>query len=179
MSLSFANAGQWLLHLLADDEPTVVLLASKILARLLVKSGPGYVQKFINKTGGVIVMHHRLKRWWSIPTIWPICFAVLFGLDVGTVDFGRTFDLFSLMEMFASGSRAEVAYPVMLPVIMAMLEEGLRAVTRDQSDPDSPLTEKRDGKMAASTTNPVTPTHTRQRSMTLVIEPSASSKFKH
>jgi len=154
-----------------------VVLATKILARLLVVSGPSYVQKFVDKTGGIVVMQHRLRRWWNIPTIWPICFAILFGIDVGTIEFSRTFDLFTLLEMFASGSKVAVTYPAVLPVITSMLEQGLKAVTRDQSDPDSPLIERTNGKTPAITAGPATPTHTRQRSMTLKIETSASSKL--
>ena len=166
---------QWLLHLLADDEPAVVVLAAKILARLLVTSGASYVQKFVEKTGGVIVMQHRLRRWWSIPTIWPICFAIFFGLDVGTINFARSFDLFGLLETFASGGKISVVYPAMLPVITTMLEQGLKSVTRDQSDPDSPLAERSNGKGQGLAKMLSTPTHVRQRSMTLNTEPVASS----
>ena len=166
---------QWLLHLLADDEPAVVVLAAKILARLLVTSGASYVQKFVEKTGGVLVMQHRLRRWWSVPTIWPICFAIFFGLDVGTIDFARSFDLFGLLETFASGGKTSVVYPAMLPVITTMLEQGLRSVTRDQSDPDSPLAERSNGKGQGLARMLSTHTHVRQRSMTLNTEPVASS----
>lgn len=155
------------------------MLAAKILARLLVISGSSYVQKFVEKTGGVVVMQHRLKRWWNIPTVWPICFAVFFGLDVANIDFARTFDLFSLLDTFASGDKITVVYPAMLPVITAMLEEGLKTVTRDQSDPDSPLAEKSNGKVQHFSKTPATPIHTRQRSMTLNIEPTASGKLQY
>lgn len=153
-----------------------MFLASKILARLLVVSGPSYVQKFVDKTGGNVVMQHRLRRWWNIPAIWPICFAILFGIDVGTIDFSRSFDLFNLLELFAPGNKAVVVYAVILPIIMSMLENGLKAVTRDQLDPDSPLVERINGNTPASVANPAAPTHTRQRSMTLDVETSASSK---
>ena len=140
-------------------------------------SGSSYVQKFVEKTGGLVVMQHRLRRWWNCPTVWPVCFAVLFGLDVANINFSRTFDLFSLLEIFASGSKTAVVYPVMLPVITAMLAEGLKVVTRDQLDPDSPLAERSNGKSQHSKI-PTTPTHTRQRSMTLPIEPMAFGKHQ-
>ena len=152
------------------------MLATKILARLLVTSGPSYVQKFVEKTGGVVVMQHRLKRWWSFPAIWPICFAIFFGLDVGTIDFARSFELYSLLETFASGGKTVVVYPAMLPVITAMLEEGLKSVTRDQTDPDSPLTERSNEKGQGLANVPSTPTHIRRRSMTLNTEPVVSSQ---
>lgn len=115
-------------------------MAAKILARLLVVSGPAYMSKFIEKTGGVIVMQHRLKRWWNLPAMWSICFAIFFGVDLAQVDFGRSFDLFSLLELFSSDNEVTVAYPEMLLVLTSMLQSGLMNVTRDQSDPDSPMT---------------------------------------
>lgn len=123
----------------------MVVLAAKILARLLVVNGSSYVKKFTEKTGGIVIMQHRLKRWWNIPTIWPICFAVLFGRDIATVNLDRTFDLFSLLESFAPESQAKVMYPEMLPVLTAMLQSGLKAIARDQNDPDSPLAERING----------------------------------
>lgn len=146
-----------------------MILATKILARLLIVSGPSYVQKFVDKTGGIVIMQHRLRRWWNIPTLWPICFAILFGRDVGTIDFSRTFDLYGLLEVFVSGSQISVAYPAILPVITSMLEQGLKAVTRDQSDPDSPLTERTNGRTPVNTVGSTTTAHRRQRSMTLEI----------
>lgn len=122
-------------------------------------------------------MQHRLRRWWNIPTLWPICFAILFGIDVGTVDFSRTFDLFGLLEVFASGSKIAVPYPAMLPVITTMLEQGLKAVTRDQSDPDSPLVERTNGRKSVNAVASTANAHRRQRSMTLEIGTSASCKI--
>ena len=171
-----AYACQWLLHLLADDEATVVVLAAKILARLLVINGPNYVQKFVDKTGGIVIMQHRFKRWWNIPTIWPICFAVFFGLDPGDIDFSRRFDMFGLLDTFAPNNSAPVVNPAMLPVITAMLEQGLKSVTREQLDPDSPLTERSNGRTSDRANIPATPTNARQRSMSMSIEPSKSSK---
>ena len=162
--------------MLADDEPAVVVLAAKILARLLVISGASYFHKFVDKTGGVIIMQHRLKRWWSVPTIWPICFAIFFGLDVGTIDFTRNFDLFTLLETFASDGKATVVYPAMLPVITAMLEQGLKNVIRDQSDPISPLAERINGGSLLLGKVLSTPTFPGRRTMILNVEPASSSQ---
>ena len=171
-----AKCSQWLLHLLADDEPAVVVMATKILARLLVVSGQSYVEKFVDKTGGVVIMQHRLKRWWNIPSLWPLCFAILFGVDVATIDSSRAFDLFGLLDMFASRTKVAVVYPAMLPIITSMLGEGLRTVTRDQSDPNSPMVGKGSVEDKLSTRNPITHAHARQRSMTLAVGTSTPCK---
>ena len=164
---TLADLDQWLLHLIADDEGAVVVMAAKILARLLVISGPAYMSKFVEKTGGITVMQHRLKRWWNIPVMWTICFAIFFGIDLAKIDFGRSFDLFNLLELFSSGDEVTVAYPEMLPVLKSMLQSGLMNVTRDQSDPDSPMTSPKLHDVA-------TFSHGRKRSSTLKMNTIAS-----
>ena len=121
-------------------------------------------------------MRHRLKRWWKIPSIWPICFAILFGIDVAILDFSRNFDLFGLLEMFASGDKITVKCPEMLSVLTAMLGQGLKIVTRDQADPDSPLPEKSNGRFSSSTRSPAATTPTRQRSRTMEINVYPTSR---
>lgn len=83
-------------------------------------------------------MQHRLKRWWNIPTIWRICFSILFGRDIAAIDLERKFDLFSLLESFAPAGQTKVIYSEILPVITAMLQSGLKAISKDQIDPESP-----------------------------------------
>lgn len=84
-------------------------------------------------------MQHRLKRWWNIPTIWRICFSILFGRDIAAIYLERKFDLFSLLESFTPAGQTKVIYSEILPVITAMLQSGLKAISKDQMDPESPL----------------------------------------
>ncbi|KAG9237943.1 hypothetical protein BJ875DRAFT_540065 [Amylocarpus encephaloides] len=127
---------KWLLHLLTEDDPEVVILGTKILARLLVVHGSSYVSKFAQKT------------------------------DVADVDFERPFELFSLLETFAS---RKIVYPGVFPVITAMLHHGLKDVLRHQDDPDSPLNEKNVKQEQASSLG-VPSSHSRRRSMSLTKE---------
>jgi len=126
---------KWLLYLLAEDDAETVAHGAKILARLLVSHGSAYTSKFASKTGGLVVMAHRLRRWWDVPTLWPICFSVLFGFDVAEVDFDRNFEFFSLVETFG---RCRVVYPDAMPIITGMLKHGLKDVLKHQDDPNSP-----------------------------------------
>ena len=115
-----------------------MVYGAKILARLLVTQPAGYASKFSTKTGGFKIVAHRLKHWWDIPTIWPILFSILFGVDVAEVDFTRPLEFFTLLEIF-SGCR--VVIPDVLPVMTSMLQHGLRDVLKYQDDPDSPAHE--------------------------------------
>ena len=121
-----------------------------MLARLLVVSGPCYMKKFAEKTGGIVIMQRLLRRWWNIPSVWPICFAVLFGQDVAAIDMGRDFDLFNLLEAFNANLQIQVVYPEIFPVLAGMLQNGLRAITRDQTDPDSPTNHRVEHKTTPS-----------------------------
>ncbi|KAL1596459.1 Beige protein-like 1 [Paraconiothyrium brasiliense] len=126
--------GKWLLYLLAESDHRVVVLAAKILARLLVANGPHYVKKFGEKTGGFTILKNRFRQWWNTPGIWTICFALLFGADVAKIDFERDFDVHNLVEIFitkSQKSKVEIVYPAVFPVITAMLDTGLRAIVRD------------------------------------------------
>ncbi|KAK8061344.1 WD repeat and FYVE domain-containing protein [Apiospora phragmitis] len=126
---------KWLLYLLTENDPEVVVYGSKILSRLLVTHGSSYASKFSGKSGGFHIMAHRLKRWWDIPTIWPICFSILFGYDVAEIDFDKSFDFFSLLETFG---QCKIAFPETLPIITSMLQIGLKDILRNQEDPASP-----------------------------------------
>lgn len=129
------TTGQWLLYLLGEDDPEIVVYGSKILARLLVTQPPSYASKFSTKTGGFWIMANRLKQWWHIPTLWAILFSILFGYDVADIDFDKSFDFFSLLEIF--GDR-KVVFPDVLPVMTTMMKHGLRDILKYQDDPDSP-----------------------------------------
>lgn len=79
-------------------------------------------------------MRNRLKRWWNVAPLWPICFSILFGRDVAKVDVSRPLDLYGLVEMFSEGGKVKVVYPEILPVIAGMLRAGVGAVVSDQGD---------------------------------------------
>lgn len=135
------------------------------------------MKKFAEKTGGFVIMKYRLKRWWNIPTVWPIVFAVLFGKDIATMNLERNFDLFGLLDCFSAGGNARVVYPEVLPVITAMLQNGLRAVSRDQEDPDSPSIKATSGDTLSPGKAPHRPAHPRRRSMSLNTELASLGKF--
>lgn len=129
---------KWLLYLLSETSAEVVILSAKILARVLVVHGSNYVKKFKQKSGGFEIMYHRLKRWWHLPALWPICFAVLFDVDVGLLDLDRAFDLFGLVDLFGSNSFM-VVNPAMFKVIVGMLQSGLKTIVTSDAAVNSAM----------------------------------------
>lgn len=110
---------------MCEDEPEIVVLATRILARVIVTSGNTYNKRFHEKNGGYIIMRGCMKRWWNIPALWPLCFSIFFGLDLGTAMAEKTFDCASLFEILM-GNEAEVCFPEMFPVITEMIQSALR-----------------------------------------------------
>lgn len=161
------TTGQWLLYLLGEDDPEIVVYGCKILARLLVTQPPGYTSKFSSKTGGFWIMAHRLKHWWDIPTLWAILFSIMFGYDVAEINFDKTFEFYSLLEIF--GER-KVVHPEVLPVMTAMLQHGLRDILKYQDDPDSPANEPGTMKTPQSVSEIAIRGRPRARSMELAKE---------
>jgi hypothetical protein len=156
--------------LLVEDNPEVVVLATKILARLLTTQGTAYVKKFGDATGGFVVLSHRLKKWWDVPPLYPVLFSILFNLDVAQINFEQSFDLSTLSSIFRD---RRVVYPEVLPVVVGMLEEGLRSLVKSQDDPDSPHAQSR---TPSETHLNVRPPQTRRRSMSLTKELEARRK---
>jgi len=87
-------------------------------------------------------MRYRLKRWWDIPTLWPICFSILsiMMLQILTMKGPSNCSVY-----LRPSARALLVYPNMLPVITAMLQQGLNSLLRNQDDPDSPLRDRSNG----------------------------------
>ncbi|KAF2454179.1 hypothetical protein BDY21DRAFT_354308 [Lineolata rhizophorae] len=163
---------KWLLYLLAENEPRVVILGAKILSRLLVVHGSSYVKKFADKTGGFTIMKQRLRNWWNLPAVWLICFATLFGIDVSQLNFGREFELYTLVESFLSGNATNIIYPEIVPVITAMLETGLKAVLSKAATRDSSPTPQSHKDLALKK-------HLRQRSLSLGADASSINSDQH
>ena len=128
---------KWLLYLMSETSPEVVVLSTRILARLLIIHGSGYVKKFREKSGGFAIMRHRLKRWWHIPALWPPCFAILFDVDIGTLDLERSFDLFGFLDMFGSKDEVKVVYPEVVEVITGMLQNGVKSIINSKTSSSS------------------------------------------
>ncbi|ORY55300.1 WD repeat and FYVE domain-containing protein [Pseudomassariella vexata] len=158
---------QWLLHLLTEDDPEIVIYGCKILARLLVAHGSSYTGKFAGKTGGFSIMAHRLKRWWDIPTIWPLCFSILFGYDIAEIDFEKSFDFFSLIETFG---KSKITHPDALLIITSMLQHGLKDVLKNAEDPNSPSGDRDFSRSIDERLQSSMPPRSRQRSMSLMKE---------
>jgi hypothetical protein len=118
---------------MCEDESEVVVLATKILARLIAVHGSPYSKKLAEKSGGYIIMKHRLKRWWNVPTLWTVCFAILFGLDIAELGPDRGFDPAAFLDFLLSRPDAKVVFPEILPILTEMLHSGLNeAVAGDE-----------------------------------------------
>ncbi|KAL4797527.1 hypothetical protein BDV19DRAFT_387329 [Aspergillus venezuelensis] len=124
---------KWLLYLMCEDEPEIVVLATRILARIIVIGGAAYNKRFGEKGHGYIIMRGRMRRWWNIPALWPLCFSILFGIDLGTTMADKPFDNNSLFEVL-TGHEVEVCFPEIFSVITEMMRSALRKCVMNNGD---------------------------------------------
>lgn len=136
----FSNIDQWLLYLLAENDQRVVLLASRILSRLLVVHGSTYVSKFIQTHGGFTIMRNRLRRWWSTETPWWVCFGILFGMDTAKIDMDAPLNKENLVKAFFSNGKLQIVYPEVFVVIGTMLKVGVSSVVIEGGSGKTPHT---------------------------------------
>ena len=120
------------MYLLAEPDARIVALALKILGRVLVLNGNHYVKKFSdpNKGNGFFVLKMRLRRWYHVPAIWVICYAIFFGIDVAVIDLHKSYTAQSLLDAFGS-RKLSVVYPEAFTIIAAMLNAGLKSTVKD------------------------------------------------
>ncbi|KAI9716384.1 MAG: hypothetical protein M1828_000373 [Chrysothrix sp. TS-e1954] len=119
---------KFLLYLLSSDSERVITAAMKILAKILVIHGSAYVQKFEQSTKGFIIVLARLKRWWYVPSIWTLCFAILFGKDVAGLKTDAPFDALYLLLACKVGDQLVAICPSIFRVITGLYEHGLRVI---------------------------------------------------
>lgn len=114
-------------------------------------------------------MASRLKRFWDVPTMWPICFSILFGQDVADFNFNRPFDVAGMMDVFG---KLKVAYPESSVILTSMLQHGLKEVMKHQEDPESPV--KTTHSTAAA--KPPPPSENRQRTKSMDLASALESR---
>lgn len=99
-------------------------------------------------------MKRELSRWWNSSAVWVMLFAILFGVDVSTVDENNT-RLDDLSTIFLKNGEAKVVYQEIFPIITNMLATGIGAVGRDQNRQD-------DKPLGSEWPSPTTPSQARE-----------------
>ncbi|ORX90609.1 beach-domain-containing protein [Basidiobolus meristosporus CBS 931.73] len=79
-----------------------VVLATRLLARLLYTQGPVYVNKFRVASEGFAVLEKLLPEHWYLCQLYPAVISILLGVDIATVPIVSRFDLFNLLTVFKS-----------------------------------------------------------------------------
>ena len=141
------------MYLLAEPDGRIVAFAFRILARVLVLNGNHYVKKFSDpsKGNGFFILKMRLRHWFHVPAIWITCYAILFGIDVATVDLHRNYTVQSLLDALGS-ENLSIVYPEIFPVIAAMLNMGLKSKMESDDYNLNPKSNK-DNKLAGDDIN--------------------------
>ncbi|KAK5719498.1 beige protein-like 1 [Elasticomyces elasticus] len=129
-----AVPNRWLLHLLAEPQMRVVEMATLFIAHSLTTLGRDFKTSFVERNSGWVTLKSRLRLHWRSDDLWLACFSMLFGQGVPKIEGDSRLNVFTLVQALQLGPETMVVNPELLPTIMAMLEAGLRAATKDTSE---------------------------------------------
>lgn len=118
-----------LLFFAANINPFTVVLASRILARLCISQGPAYVNKFRTISEGFLVMRNLLPEYWNLSQLHETLMIMMMGIDIADYPIYRTFDINHLRTCLQKSQEgSKLAIPDVLPVIIALWDEGRKVV---------------------------------------------------
>jgi hypothetical protein len=120
---------KWPLLFFAPNlNPFTVILAARIFARICITEGPAYVQKFKSTSEGFVVLRNLLPHYWNLSQLQETLILMMVGIDIADYPIYKTFDINHLrtcLHVSKDGSKAAV--PDILPIIIAMWDEGRKA----------------------------------------------------
>lgn len=103
-------------------------LALQILARLLLHPELGYARR-LSSSGGFKVLERLLPRFWSIPSLFPLLWAALFGIEVPEADPASS----TLVAPPAQGQIKPIFCAPVLRAILSCLKEGMSVTAAKQN----------------------------------------------
>lgn len=145
----FANTitNKWPLLFFGDNSnPYAVVLAARILSRLLFSQGAMYVSKFRIASEGFLVMKKLLPHYWYLTQLYGTLLAMMLGVDISTVPVDANFDLFTLLTIYKNENSAQqrMLLPEIMSVILALVKEAINVVVQ-QSEVSKKLGSLNDG----------------------------------
>ncbi|KAI8981097.1 hypothetical protein BDB01DRAFT_724328 [Pilobolus umbonatus] len=104
--------------------PFTVVLAARILGRLLITQGPTYINKFRTQSEGFIVLQTLLPAYWNLLQLHEALLAMMMGIDIAYYPLYPTFDINHLRTCLQNSKQTRMAIPDLLPVITSLWNEG-------------------------------------------------------
>ncbi|KAJ3336562.1 hypothetical protein HDU93_002592 [Gonapodya sp. JEL0774] len=105
---SFAQTitARWLLLFMDErlDNWTVVL-ATRMMAKIIGTQGPKFIERFRNTTQGFTIMAHLLDKHWNLVQVHHSLFAITFGVDVSDIPVSSSNDLYTLLTFYRPDPR--------------------------------------------------------------------------
>ncbi|CEP07883.1 hypothetical protein [Parasitella parasitica] len=109
--------------------PFTVVLTARILARISITQGPAYVQKFRSSFDGFLVLRQLLPSYWNLTQLHETLMLMMVGIDVAEYPIYTKFDINHLRScLHDSIEGSKMAVPDMLRILIAMWDEGRKAV---------------------------------------------------
>lgn len=148
---SVTITNKWpLLFFAPHVDPFSVILAARIFARICVTQGPLYVQKF-RSTEGFVILKNLLPVHWNLTQLQEILVLLMLGIDVADYPLYSQFDINHLRVCLQKSKEGnKMAIPDILPIIMAIWDEGRKITETPNSKLSSTPTLSRPARLRSN-----------------------------
>lgn len=104
--------------------PYTVVLASRIVSRILTNQGPSYVNKFRQTSEGFTILNKLLPHYWHLVQLHQVLTITMMGADISSFPLQKSFDIEDLKLCLRSDS-SKFMIPDLLPIVIGLLKEGM------------------------------------------------------
>ncbi|KAI9289228.1 hypothetical protein BC943DRAFT_300701 [Umbelopsis sp. AD052] len=120
-----------------DVHPYVVVLALRILCRLLILQGPAYMIKFRSGTDGMYIMQSLLKHHWNVLQVHEALVTTLLGMDISDIPLQSSVDFSRIFALHTQNAHRQIPIPELMRVELALIDQGLKeqnGLTKSEAD---------------------------------------------
>lgn len=122
---SVTITNKWpLLFFSSETDPFTVLLAFRILIRILYVEGSTYANKFGVASEGYLIMMKLIYSHWNIIQLYETLFIFIMGLDISSYPIYKEFDISRLRSFIQSSPPSKNLNIRALSLLMRIIREG-------------------------------------------------------
>ncbi|KAG1474371.1 hypothetical protein G6F56_000395 [Rhizopus delemar] len=117
-----------LLFFIPNNDPFLVLLASRILARLCVSQGANYVNKLKITSEGFLILRKLLLAYWNLPQLQETLILMIMGVDIANYPIQSYSGINNLRKCLQINKNSKIVIPEILLIIAAQWDEARKFI---------------------------------------------------
>ena len=116
--------------------PFTVVLAARILSRILITQGTGYINKFRTSSEGFLILLQSLPpHYWSLTQLHETLIITMMGIDIAQYPMYTSFQIDNIKQCIQQNQhQSGFLIPDIMPIIVALWRESVHAAVQPLID---------------------------------------------